>query len=99
MTSELLGTLQLPRFNMSFEAGIVYSMHAAGRSLRHMLLFEKKPCRHNASMSDAPGMDAKIHAGDPALAVEAVRALLRIKSGSGRPMPGGKGMPFLIRPS
>jgi len=41
-------------------------------------------------MSDAAGMDAKIHAGDPALAIEAVRAFLRTKSGAGRPIPGGE---------
>jgi len=91
MTSELLGTLQLPRFNMSFEAGIVYSAAAAGRPLRHMLLFEKKPCRHNASMSDAPGMDAKIHAGDPALAIEAVRDLFANQEWLGEADARGQG--------
>ena len=87
---ELVGTMQLPRFNMPFEAGIAYSMHAAGRPLHHMLLPEKEPYRHNASMSDAAGMDAQIHAGDPALAIEEVRAFLRTKSDTGRPMPGGE---------
>ena len=87
---ELGGTLQLPRCNMPFEAGIAYSMHAARRPLHHMLLLEKEPYRHNASMSDAAGMDAKIQASDPALAIEAVRAFLRTKSDTGRPMPGGE---------
>ena len=64
---------------------------AAGRPLRHMLLFEKKPCRHNASMSDAPGMDAKIHAGDPALAIEAVRALFANQEWLGEADARGQG--------
>ena len=84
------GTLQLPRFNMPFEPGIARSMHAAGRPLHHMLLLEKEPNLHNASMSDAAGMDAKIHAGEPALAFEAVRAFFRTKSDTGRPMRGGE---------
>lgn len=87
---ELGGTLSLPRFNMPFEAGIAYSMHAAGDQPHHLLLLEAKPYRHNASLSDAAGMDAKIHGKDPALAIEAVRAFLRSKVSARAPMPGGE---------
>lgn len=74
---------------MPFEAGIAYAMHAAGRPPHHLLLLEKQPYRHNASLSDAAGMDAKIHGGDPARAIEAVREFLHSKTGGTRRMPGG----------
>lgn len=84
---ELSGRLKVPRFNMPFEAGIAYAMHAAADPVHHVLLLEKVPYQHSASMSDAAGMDAKIHDGDPQKAIRAVRTFLRTKSGR-RDLPG-----------
>lgn len=80
---EVGGTLNLPRFNMPFEAGIAYAMHAfPGASGPHHLLFlDSAPYRYQASLSDVAGLDPKIHNGKPEEAIEAVRAFLKAKSG------------------
>lgn len=79
---ESSGSLKLPRFNMPFEAGIAYSLHEESRGVEqhHLLLLDSEPYRYHASLSDAAGMDAKIHYGDPARAIGAVRAFLVTKS-------------------
>ncbi len=48
--------------------------------------------RSHVLLNSTAGMDAKIHGGEPARAIEAVRAFLRTKSSSSRPMPGGEGI-------
>ena len=79
---ELSGKQKLPRFNMPFEAGIAYARHAfpaAGES-HHILLIDSKRYRYLASLSDAAGLDIKVHADDPVQLIGAVREFLQRKS-------------------
>lgn len=71
----LSGPLQLPRFNMPFEAGIAYAMHASATGgRRHGLLFlDAKEYQYQASVSDLAGLDPKIHENDPVKVIAAVR--------------------------
>ena len=79
---EVGGVLKLPRFNMPFEAGIAYAAHATGTARRphHLLLLDSAPYRHQASLSDAAGLDPKIHHGHASEAIAAVRSFLAAKS-------------------
>ncbi len=78
------GKLNLPRFNMPFEAGIAYGIHASATTARphHLLLLDAKPYRYQASLSDAAGLDPKIHNGLPEAAIRAVRNFLVARSQS-----------------
>jgi hypothetical protein len=80
---EVGGTLRLPRFNMPFEAGLAYLLHETSPAAdkHHMLLLDGEPYRYHASLSDAAGLDAKIHQNDQAKAIGTVRAFLVAKSG------------------
>lgn len=80
---ESSGVLKLPRFNMPFEAGIAYAEHAFAKAARphHLLLLDSKPYQYQASLSDAAGLDPKIHSGQPEDAIRAVRTFLVAKSG------------------
>lgn len=86
---EVGGTLNLPRFNMPFEAGIAYCLHSRSTKARphHLLLLDAKPYRYQASLSDAAGMDVKTHYGDPVKLIGAVRGFLVAKSQQ-RKLPG-----------
>ena len=79
---EVGGTLKLPRFNMPFEAGIAYAAHISGtiRRPHHVLLLDSAPYRYQASLSDAAGLDPKIHHGQVNAAIGAVRSFLAAKS-------------------
>jgi hypothetical protein len=50
---------------MPFEAGIAYAAHISGtiRRPHHVLLLDSAPYRYQASLSDAAGLDPKIHHG------------------------------------
>ncbi|WP_267102453.1 hypothetical protein [Xanthomonas sacchari] len=87
---ELSKKSKLPRFNMPFEAGLAYMQHELSlpQDKHHILILDAKPFRFHASLSDAAGLDAKIHAGSPQKAIEAVRQFLATKSQAGK-FPGG----------
>ena len=74
--------MKLPQFNMPFEAGIAYAAHVYATADRphHLLLLDSEPYRYQASLSDAAGLDPKIHRGDPHEAIRAVRNFLVAKS-------------------
>lgn len=76
---ELSGVRQLPRFNMPFEAGMAYALNAyrPGGLVHDLLLLDEKRNRYQASLSDAAGMDPKIHGGDQFRAIAAVREFLK----------------------
>ena len=55
------GPLKVPRFNMPFELGLAY---AIGRERTHsFFVFEERPHRLQASLSDFNGFDPHIHEG------------------------------------
>lgn len=84
---ESTGSLALPRFNMPFEAGIAYCHYYLGTrsNQHHFLLLDSKPYRYQASLSDAAGLDPKIHEEKPEKVVGAVRTFLAQKSGQSIP--------------
>ena len=65
-----------PCFNMPFEAGIAYALHADGRGARRhqLLVLDAKAWQVSVSLSDLAGLDPKIHANKPIRAIHAVRA-------------------------
>lgn len=78
-----LGANLLPRFNMPFEAGIAYTVHAMqpyGRE-HHMGVLDAKSYQYQASISDLAGLDPKVHSNDPLAAIACIRDFLRKKSG------------------
>lgn len=79
---EIGGSQKVPRFNMPFEAGLAYAAHTSGTRSRphHLLLLDSAPYRYQASLSDAAGLDPKIHHGRAAEAIDAVRNFLSTKS-------------------
>jgi len=79
----LSGNLQLPRFNMPFEAGMAYERHRQTRAHQkhHVLLVDRKPYRYQASISDLAGLDFGIHHNKAEEIVACVRRFLRNKSG------------------
>ena len=85
-----LGKNKLPRFNMPFEAGIAYAMHAMNPNQweHHIGILEAVEYQHNASISDLAGLDTKVHENDPVKAISCVRDFLRKKSA--RTLPGAK---------
>jgi len=84
---ESSGILNLPRFNMPFEAGIAYCHHYRAKrgSEHHLLVLDSESYRYHASLSDVAGLDAKIHDNDPEKIVGAVRSFLVRKSGGAGP--------------
>jgi hypothetical protein len=83
------GALNLPRFNMPFEAGIAYACNqvATSRHAHHLLLLDSQPHRIAASLSDAAGIDGRAHYDDPEQVVSGVRAFL-VRSSGQRGLPG-----------
>lgn len=55
----LYGGLRMPRFNMPFELGIAYALWEQGG--HRFFVFEQKPYRLQASLSDLNGHDPYIH--------------------------------------
>jgi hypothetical protein len=88
---EVGGKLRLPRFNMPFEAGLAYAVHRFGSRNRphHLLLLDAEPYRYQASLSDAAGLDPKIHSGRTVDAIRAVRTFIAAKSQRAR-LPGAE---------
>lgn len=90
MSRVQLGKNKLPRFNMPFEAGIAYAMHAMNpyQWEHHIGILDAVQYQHNASISDLAGLDTKVHDDDPVKAISCVRDFLRKKSA--RKLPGAK---------
>lgn len=82
MSRVQLGMNKLPRFNMPFEAGIAYAVHAMNPYQRdhHFGILDGVKYQHNASISDLAGLDTKVHENDPTKAIGCVRDFLRRKS-------------------
>ena len=57
----LSGSLRLPRFNMPFELGLACSLSLRGQ--HQFFVFEEKPFRLQATLSDLNGHDPHIHGG------------------------------------
>jgi hypothetical protein len=59
----LSGKLNLPRFNMPFALGVANALARQGRGLRRhrFFVFEERPFRIDASLSDLKGFDPYIH--------------------------------------
>jgi len=78
-----LGKNKLPRFNMPFETGIAYAVHAMSpyRWDHHIGILDAIAYQHNASISDLAGLDTKVHGESPDEAIRCVREFLRRKSG------------------
>lgn len=64
------GPYRVPRFNMPFELGLVYSL--SRRRPHRFFLFEEKPHRLQASLSDLNGHDPHIHGGTQAGVIRCV---------------------------
>lgn len=74
----LSGTLRLPRFNMPFEAGLAYAIHASGIGGRHDLLFlDAKAYRYQAAISDLAGLDPKVHDNNDVKVIAEVRTFFK----------------------
>lgn len=73
----------VPRFNMPFEAGIAYALHAfpMGAQEHHLAVLDSTAYRYQASISDLNGLDAKIHEDNPLIAISCIREFLQRKSG------------------
>lgn len=69
----------LPRFNMPFECGMFIGARFFG-GMRHgkkeFLLLESQMHRHQRTLSDAAGLDPKVHNDDPAVLIACIRAFL-----------------------
>ena len=87
MSRVQLGKNKLPRFNMPFEAGIAYAVHAMNPYKRdhHIGILDGIQYQHYASISDLAGLDPKVHQNDPDAAIGCVRDFLRKKSTLGLP--------------
>ncbi|CAM4066958.1 hypothetical protein [Roseateles saccharophilus] len=87
-----VGANKLPRFNMPFEAGIAYTVHALqpkGRE-HHMGVLDSKPYQYQASISDLAGLDPKVHGNDPDQVIQCVREILqRTCASASRPLRHG----------
>lgn len=57
----LSGPLRVPRFNMPFELGLSYTLYL--RQTHRVFVFEERPYRLQASLSDLNGNDPHIHSG------------------------------------
>lgn len=79
----------LPRFNMPFECGVFVGAREFGRATQRQkgfLLLEADDFRHQRTLSDAAGLDPKVHHNDPAELIACVRTFL---SGFIEPRPVG----------
>ena len=73
------GTHGLPRFNMPFECGIFYGALKYGtgnQKRKRFLLLDAKAHQHQQTLSDAAGLDPRIHDNDPRNLVACVRDFL-----------------------
>jgi hypothetical protein len=69
----------LPRFNMPFECGVfvgAQSLGAGAQRTKAFLLLEAEPHRHHRTLSDAAGLDPRVHHNDAAQIVACTRDFL-----------------------
>lgn len=70
---------ELPRFNMPFECGLFVGIKASGakkHGAKGFLVLEAKAYRYQRMLSDAAGLDPRVHANQPVRAVKEVRHFL-----------------------
>jgi hypothetical protein len=73
------GELGLPRFNMPFECGVFVGAQTFGISRQRskaFLLLEEEPHRHQKTLSDAAGLDPRVHHNNPDALVACIRDFL-----------------------
>jgi hypothetical protein len=69
----------LPRFNMPFECGVFFGAHRFGsgaQSRKRFLLLDKEPYQYQKTMSDAAGLDPRVHGNDPEKLITCIRDFL-----------------------
>jgi hypothetical protein len=69
----------LPRFNMPFECGLFVGAQSFGsppQRTKALLLLEARAYRHQRTMSDAAGVDPKVHANSQTRLIACVRTFL-----------------------
>jgi hypothetical protein len=79
----------LPRFNMPFECGMYYGALRFGSSAqrrKRFLLLDSEPYRYQRTLSDAAGLDPRVHRDSPEAAIACVRDFL---AQGERPRPMG----------
>lgn len=82
----------LPRFNMPFECGAFYGALRFGAKRqrdKRFLLLDSEPYRHQKTMSDAAGLDPRVHHDRPADLIGCVRDFLAAGQNP-RPMGAAK---------
>jgi hypothetical protein len=75
----LASPTDLPRFNMPFECGVFYGAlryGATGQRRKRFLLLDKEPYQYQKTMSDAAGLDPRVHANDPDVLIACIRDFL-----------------------
>jgi hypothetical protein len=69
----------LPRFNMPFECGVFYGARRFGAQAqrrKRFLLLDQEPYQYQKTMSDAAGLDPRVHSNDPEQLIACVRDFL-----------------------
>jgi hypothetical protein len=75
----LTSSTDLPRFNMPFECGVFFGARRFGtqaQSRKRFLLLDKEPYQYQKTMSDAAGLDPRVHGNDPEKLIVCVRDFL-----------------------
>jgi hypothetical protein len=69
----------LPRFNMPFECGVFYGALRFGKGAqrrKRFLLLDTEPYQYQKTMSDAAGLDPRVHGNDPEKLIACIRDFL-----------------------
>ncbi len=75
----LSSATELPRFNMPFECGVFYGARRFGAQAqrrKRFLLLDKEPFQYQKTMSDAAGLDPRVHGDDPERLIACIRDFL-----------------------
>jgi hypothetical protein len=76
---QLSDSNDLPRFNMPFECGVFVGAQTFGNSRQHskaFLLLEAETHRHLKTLSDAAGLDPRVHKNNPSTLIACTRDFL-----------------------
>ena len=80
--AHLASPTDLPRFNMPFECGVFYGARRFGTTAqrrKRFLLLDKDPYQSQKTISDAAGLDPRVHGNDPEKLIACVRDFLAQK--------------------
>lgn len=75
----LTSPTDLPRFNMPFECGLfvgAMKFGAPAQRRKRFLLLDKEPYQYQKTMSDAAGLDPRVHGNDPKKLIACIRDFL-----------------------